>query len=390
VTVERLTRRQVLRFRMQAQQLQPPPEATARPAEPAVLDLGLQDTGPIGALWALAGRGADVTAAAFPDELSLVWTIRGAPHVHRRSDLPAVSEAVRPYSHPDAARRIIGAAAPLKDAGIPAGEAMAVVGAAMRDVVRGPTVKGTVSGALTPRLDPPYVRWCEPCGATHVYEMPFRLAALHAGLELEAGTSPPVLRPIPEWDTERLEALRSLPQAEGEEPSGAPPRLDLVRGYLHLLGPATDADVAGYLEASPRDVAVRWARLEKGGALVEADVDGRSGWLLEEDAHLLATEPASEPVVHLLGPFDPFLQARDRELLVPDRAHRKALWPTLGRPGAVLHEGEVVGTWRPRTKGRRLTVEVERWTSWTRSVKDGVAEQVERLGTFRGLPASVA
>ena len=40
--------------------------------------------------------------------------------------------------------------------------------------------------------------------------------------------------------------------------------------------------------------------------------------------------------MRLLGPFDPFLQARDREVVVPDPAHRKDLWRTLGRPGGVL------------------------------------------------------
>ena len=62
-------------------------------------------------------------------------------------------------------------------------------------------------------------------------------------------------------------------------------------------------------------------------------------------------------MTRLLGPFDLFLQARDRSLLVDDPAHAKALWPTLGRPGAVLDRGELVGTWRPRKSGSALTVD---------------------------------
>ena len=70
----------------------------------------------------------------------------------------------------------------------------------MRDVVTGPMAKGEVSAAVTALMDPPFLRFCRPCDTTHLYEMPFRLAALRAGLELEHGTSPPVLRPVPDFE----------------------------------------------------------------------------------------------------------------------------------------------------------------------------------------------
>ena len=69
----------------------------------------------------------------------------------------------------------------------------------MRHVVTRPLVKGEVSTQLTARLDPPYLRYCGACKATHSWEVPFRIGALYAGLELEPGTSPPVLRRIPGW-----------------------------------------------------------------------------------------------------------------------------------------------------------------------------------------------
>lgn len=67
----------------------------------------------------------------------------------------------------------------------------------MRDIVSKPTVKGEMSAQLTTRVTEPYLRFCRPCNATHLYEMPFRLAALQAGLELQPDTSPPVLERIP-------------------------------------------------------------------------------------------------------------------------------------------------------------------------------------------------
>jgi hypothetical protein len=352
-----LSRRQVLGLRVHAQQLD---RSSGALSDTAVLDLSVQDTGPDGARWALAIRGVDV-AALDPGELVTAWSVRGAPHVYRRADLPGVAAATRPFSEADAAKRVYDAARPLKAAGIPVTTALDGIATAMRSVVTEPMVKGELSGRLTGLLDEPYVRYCHPCDAVHPWEQPFRLAALRAGLELEPGTSPPVLRPVP-----------------GLVPSDAvPERLDVVRGYLRLLGPATPKLVAGYLDAPVTDVQARWP-----ADAVEVMVDGERRWLLAADADRLDDLPAADGV-RLLGPFDLFLQARDRELLVPDRARAKALWPTLGRPGAVLVDGEVTGTWRPRKAGRSLTVAVQPWRHLTGRERTAVGAEAERLAAFR-------
>ena len=93
---------------------------------------------------------------------------------------------------------------------------------------------------------------------------------------------------------------------------------------------------------------------------------------------------ASGILVRLLGGFDPFLQGSDRELVVPDRARRKELWRALGRPGAVAADGEIVGTWRPRASGRRLTA----WAPWDPATESAVEEQVEMLGRHRSRSAA--
>jgi len=348
-----LTRRQVLDLRVHAQQIG---RAEGSPADTAVLDLGVQDTGPDGGRWALALRG--VTADA--GELSTVWTIRGAPHLYRRADLAGVAAATAPFSDADAGKRIFDASKPLKAAGISNLEALDTVAAAMRSVVTAPMVKGEMSGRLTALLPEPYLRFCRPCDATHVFEMPFRLAALRAGLELEPGTSPPVLRPVP-----------GLTAAET-----VPPHLDVVRGQLRLLGPTTPKLVAGYLDAPVKDVQARWPE-----DAVEVTVDGERRWLLAEDADRLDDVPPATGV-SLLGPFDLFLQARDRPLLVEDPDRTKALWPVLGRPGAVLADGDVAGTWRPRKAGSSLTVAVTLWAPVPRAA---LTEAAERLAAFRGV-----
>jgi len=351
-----VTRRQVLGFRVRAQQLD---RESGTVADTAVLDIGAQDTGTDGGLWALAIRGLTAPPA---EALSTVWTIRGAPHLYRRADLPGVAAATAPFSDADAGKRIFDAARPLKAAGIPNLAALDTVAGAMRSIVTEPMVKGEMSTRLTAVMDPPYVRFCVPCDATHVYEQPFRLSALRAGLELQPGTSPPVLQPIP-----------------GFEPATRiPEHLDVVRAYLRLLGPATPKLVAGYLDAPAKDVQARWP-----DDVVEVAVEGERRWVLADDADRLAEDPPE--AVRLLGPFDLHLQARDRPLLVADPAHAKDLWRTLGRPGAVLAGGEIAGTWRARKTGAAVTVSVDLWKSAPATERRAIGEQVERLATFRDL-----
>lgn len=355
---EILTREQVLGFRVRAQQLDREAGTTA---DTAVLDLGVQDTGANGGLWALALRGVDV-AQIQDGELATVWTIRGAPHLYRRADLPQVATATTPFSDADAGKRIYDASRPLKAAGIANLEALDTVATAMREIVTAPMVKGEMSSRLSARMTEPYLRHCRPCDAVHVYEMPFRLAALRAGLELQPGTSPPVLQPVPGL-------------TPGAEPSE---RHDVVRGYLRLLGPATPTLVAGYLDAPVKDVRARWP-----ADAVAVSVAGERRWVLADDLAGLGDGPPA--VVRLLAPFDLYLQARDRPLLVEDPVRAKDLWRTLGRPGGVLVDGEIAGTWRARRSGGSVGVTV---SLWTEAPAAAIAEQAERLAAFRGVRLS--
>ncbi|WP_029430588.1 winged helix DNA-binding domain-containing protein [Blastococcus sp. URHD0036] len=344
---------QVLGARVRAQQLD---RDAGTAGDTAVLDIGVQDTGTDGGLWALALRGVHPE----PGELATVWTVRGAPHLYRRADLPAVAAATAPLSEADAAKRVFDAAKQLKAAGIPVLTGLDTVAAAMRSIVDGPMVKGEMSGRLREVLPEPYLRYCRPCDAIHAYEQTFRLAALRAGLELQPGTSPPVLQPVPGL----------VPAAE------VPERFDVVRAYLRLLGPATPQHVAGYLDGPVKEVKAHWPT-----DAVEVDVDGERRWTLAPDT-LDGGPPA---VTRLLGPFDLLLQGRDRELIAPDPEHRKALFPVLGRPGAVLSGGAIAGVWRPRKAGSSLTVAVELWIPATASLRSAVEEQAERLAAFRGV-----
>jgi hypothetical protein len=323
----------------------------------------VQDTGTDGARWALANRGAPGPAAA---DLVYAWTLRGAPHAYRRADVADVVVATAPFSDADAAKRVFDAAKPLRAAGIGILDALRTVAVEMRKIVTTPTVKGDVSTCISRVLPAPYLRYCRSCDATHPYEQPFRLAALQAGLELDEGTSPPVLRRIPK--------LRPSPYRH--DGGAATARHDVVRAHLRYFPGAGPSDVAAYVDAPRKEIDARWP---------EDAVDlGGGRWGFPGDADELGGGTVAERAVRLLGSHDPFLQLRDRDLLVPDRARHKALWPILGRPGAVVADGELLGTWRPKTSAARFTLRLDPWTRLTRRDREAIGVEAERLAVHRG------
>jgi hypothetical protein len=365
----RVSREQVLAYRIAAQGLHRDAGAVG---DLGVLDIGIQEAlgNPVGLAFAArlpssVGVGPDAVGIGPGHRLALAWTLRGAPHVHRRRDLDAVAKALWPLSEADAAGRLNETGPSVKRAGIPALDQFRIAVDAMRDVVTEPTAKGAASTEVTRRI--PKVMWrdCRACKAHHISDSAMRAAAPAAGLEMEPGTAPPVLVP------RRGAKLPDGPDAKALR--------KMALGYLTYLGPAGVGEFAGYLEARRADVAEYWPAED----LVDVSVDGRPAQLPAAAVDALTSAPPPE-LVRLLGPFDPYLQARDRELIVPDKGVYKTLWPVLGRPGVLLVDGDVAGVWRPKTSGKKLTLSVEAFAPLPDSVWRQVDEEAARVAEVRG------
>jgi len=86
----------------------------------------------------------------------------------------------------------------------------------------------------------------------------------------------------------------------------------------------------------------------------------------------------------LLPNKDAFLQARDRELLFTDAAHRKAVFPMLGGPGVVLAGSTPVATWRGAAKGKGYEVTVSAFGRLSKTVAGAIEDEAERVAHVRG------
>ena len=126
-----------------------------------MLDIGVQDSAGEQARLAFDARLPNTprSDAYGPDQsLALVWSLRGAPYVHRRGELDELAGALYPLSEADAAQRLNETGPSVARAGISALDQFTTAVEAMRDVVRKPMGKGAVSTAVTkaiPKADAP-------------------------------------------------------------------------------------------------------------------------------------------------------------------------------------------------------------------------------------------
>lgn len=359
-------RKQVLAYRVAAQGLR---RGQADAAALAVFDLGLQSTMRDTAAVSLAARlDAEVTEESFVDDsrFVLAWTHRGAPHYHRTAELDTVRAALVPLDEADAMARMQWQRKQVQTAGMSATDGLFAAARAMHEVVDRPMSKGAVSTAVTRRVSEGLTYWCRVCQATHILDQVMRLAAIHGGVRLESGVRPATLAPV----TERS------PVTAAPDPAAA---AAVVRHYLRLHGPAGAAEAAGFCSTTAKTVKGNWPV-----DLAEVLVDGRPAYLPAEDLPALENPPEPD-VVRLLPPWDPFLQARDRTLLVPDKARQKEVWKILGNPGALLADGELAGTWRAKGSGRkRLEFTLTPFWPLPAPVKKAAEAEAERVAAARG------
>lgn len=364
-----VTRAQVLAHRVRATGLDRPSGAAGGhgrrgPAGPPYLDLGVQDTPPGAHRLHLANRlgeplDPEVFEAGSGDQpvLSMAWSMRGTPHVHRSGDLAARAAAIWPLSDDDALNRMgSGLVKQIRSAELRPIDAYTITAEAMAAAVPAgeQMTKGELSGLVTAAIPDELSTFCRGCDVVHVGESLFRGSALLAGLRIVPGEAKLSFEHIPGW------------RHSSPDPAAT---VELAVAYLGLLGPGTQGEAAEWVGTTKADLAARWPE-----GLVQVEADGRRTWFPEDDLDDLLDAPRPG-LVRFLGPFDPYLQGRDRPLLVPDPEHRKQVWKILGNPGAVVVDGEVVGTWRAKAKGKRAVLTVTPLKRITKAARATLAEE---------------
>lgn len=319
-----LTRAQILAFRRSVQALD-----ERLPAGPQSLGTaawaGLQDSMPRAAVLSIHARVEGTQPATWEDpSLVQLWGPRFQLYVVAREDLPFFSLARLP------------------------------------DVVRGRRKAEDLAARLHAHLDG---------RTTLTYAQAGHGLGVHPNsLRYTAATGTVVIR----WAGARAPTIWTVP---APAISSTEARAELARRYLHVFGPTTAAAFTKWAGIGSAQGRTAFDELRTSMTPVRSPIGDQ--WILASDEEAFRAPDGPTAPARLLPSGDAYflLWGTDRALLVPDSAHRNALWTSRVWPGAVLVEGEVVGTWR--RDGAIVTVDT--WRSPTARQREAVEAEAASL-----------
>jgi hypothetical protein len=226
----------------------------------------------------------------------------------------------------------------------------------------------------------------DPAGRRRAEDSAARLRSLLGESELtygEAGralgVSPNSLRyaaptgtVVMRWDGARQPTIRMVPPPD-VDPLDA--RKELARRYLRVFGPATAGSFARWAGIPAPAGEASFTQIRR--SLVPVATPIGDAWLLRRDEEDLRATPHPPADARLLPSGDAYylLQGDDRALLVPDDRRRGLLWTSRVWPGALLVDGEVVGTWRRS----QHEVTISAWHRLSHDAIDAVGREAASL-----------
>jgi hypothetical protein len=167
--------------------------------------------------------------------------------------------------------------------------------------------------------------------------------------------------------------------------SGDEALAELTRRYFTSHGPATIKDFRWWSSLTMSDIK-RGLDLV-GSQLEKVTVEGVSYW----DGERPAARESVLPRVHLLQGYDEYIvgYSESKYLLDASGSARAPMTKRLSFTGAVVLDTQVVGHWRRTIRKNEVEVEVALYRTPSAAQTQALEAEVERHGTFLGLPAKL-
>lgn len=155
----------------------------------------------------------------------------------------------------------------------------------------------------------------------------------------------------------------------------------LVRKFLHCYGPVTMDAFMHWLGCSRQQAKRLWNAVTD--EIEPVLVQGKTCYILSSDIDNLLSSESKEDRLLLLGAHDPYLDIRDRSVILADKSLHKMVWKTVGNPGVILKGGRIAGIWKGKTQNGRLDITLTLFETLTSSELVTLEELAAKYADFR-------
>ena len=172
-----------------------------------------------------------------------------------------------------------------------------------------------------------------------------------------------------------------LPKLKLELMSPTEAQCTLLRKYLRAYGPATLTDFSHWAGIPMQEVKPLRALLEP--ELAEIPVDKKNRLLLREDVAALSGRLAANPSIRLLPNFDSYLLAHREKDHLLGAQHYKRVYRNQGWISpVVLIDGAIAGVWFHKLQGKKLLVDIEPFSKFSKAQRAGIEQEAESLASY--------
>lgn len=156
---------------------------------------------------------------------------------------------------------------------------------------------------------------------------------------------------------------------------------ELVRRFVHCYGPTTPDCLRGWLGSSRKQARRLWEAVSE--EMEPVRFEGKTCFMLASDKGSMFDVSGGASQTLLLGAHDPYLDLRDRSVVLPDASLQKLVWKYVGNPGAILDGGKVVGVWKAKALKEKLDVSMSLWDDVSSARREKLQSLAESYAAFR-------
>lgn len=158
---------------------------------------------------------------------------------------------------------------------------------------------------------------------------------------------------------------------------------ELVRKYLHCYGPATVDSFMNWLGCSKAQALRLWNAVSEETETVLSC--GKPCLMLQADMEDLLSGKQEEEKLILLGPHDPYLDIKDRTVILENKSLHPLVWKTVANPGVVLKGGRIIGIWKTKTLKNKLDLSIRLLEPLSVPEQKMLKDLAEQYASFRML-----